>query len=329
MHSRAHSVSSLQGRVDVQFTRVLASLPTQLEQSLRPDDPPRLSPHGRGEARDPRTVQAASSDATSCSRSPTTYGYTVRHRVPEWESTGGDPKTTPRIRRSDDPFLSYVSIMGITVGPKGVRCATVPFQQKNSELPGGNIITVGVKHQPACPQSQLDGWRENQCQRATSYSAGKGWLQVQVEFPYVLLRTWCPWRLQPEVIVIFVSSTDNLNTDTLDHRFFTMRSLETPVTDNEIEFAAKESWNGMKVDNIKLQVDRFVFSESPRGARQKEIVRDVTEKRSIRVSRIKKPTEFTTILSRPSCSVTLTSSRDWRKCRVVCGTTCAKGFLRA
>ena len=28
---------------------------------------------------------------------------------------------------------------------------------------------------------------------------------------------------------------------------------------------------------------------SPRGARQKEIVRDVTEKRSIRVSRIKKP----------------------------------------
>ena len=38
----------------------------------------------------------------------------------------------------------------------------------------------------------------------------------------------------------------------------------------------------------------------PRGARQKEIVRDVTEKRSIRVSRIKKPAEFTTILSRPS-----------------------------
>ena len=35
MHSHAHSVSSLQGRVDVQFTRVLASLPTQLEQSLR------------------------------------------------------------------------------------------------------------------------------------------------------------------------------------------------------------------------------------------------------------------------------------------------------
>ena len=39
----------------------------------------------------------------------------------------------------------------ITVGTKRVRCATVPFQQKNSELPGGNIITVGVKHQPACP----------------------------------------------------------------------------------------------------------------------------------------------------------------------------------
>ena len=44
----------------------------------------------------------------------------------------------------------------ITVGTKRVRCATVPFQQKNSELPGGNIITVGVKHQPTCPQSQLD-----------------------------------------------------------------------------------------------------------------------------------------------------------------------------
>ena len=39
---------------------------------------------------------------------------------------------------------------------------------------------------------------------------------------------------------------------------------------------------------------------SPRGARQKEFVRDVTEKRSIRVSRIKKPAEITTILSRPS-----------------------------
>ena len=178
MHSHAHSVSSLQGRVDVQFTRVLASLPTQLEQSLRGaelDVPTTLRDYPRMDVEkltlflkregllgetvggDARTVQAAFSDATSSSRSPTAYGCTVRHRVPEWESTGGDPKTAPRIRRSDDPFLSSVSIVGTTVSTKRVRCATVPFQQKNSELPGGNIITVGVKNQPACPQSQLDG----------------------------------------------------------------------------------------------------------------------------------------------------------------------------
>ena len=48
------------------------------------------------------------------------------------------------------------------------------FQRKRLRAPRLNIMTVGVKRQQACPQSQLDGWCENQCRRVNSYSARTG-----------------------------------------------------------------------------------------------------------------------------------------------------------
>ena len=65
-------------------------------------------------------------------------------------------------------------------------------------------------------------------------------------------------------IDIFVSSTGNFNIITLDH----MKKMKNNAIvgnighfDNEIDMAGLEGLEGMKVDNIKPQVDRFVFPD--------------------------------------------------------------------
>jgi len=65
-------------------------------------------------------------------------------------------------------------------------------------------------------------------------------------------------------IDIFVSATGNFNIITLDH----MKKMKNNAIvgnighfDNEIDMAGLEGLEGMKVDNIKPQVDRFVFPD--------------------------------------------------------------------
>merc|ERR1712064_48411 len=65
-------------------------------------------------------------------------------------------------------------------------------------------------------------------------------------------------------IDIFVSSTGNFNIITLDH----MKKMKNNAIvgnighfDNEIDMAGLEGLEGMKVDNVKPQVDRFVFPD--------------------------------------------------------------------
>merc|ERR1719183_835738 len=63
-------------------------------------------------------------------------------------------------------------------------------------------------------------------------------------------------------IDIFITSTGNFNIITLDH----MKSMKNNAIvgnighfDNEIEMELLENFTGIKVENIKPQVDRFVF----------------------------------------------------------------------
>merc|ERR1712046_520049 len=63
---------------------------------------------------------------------------------------------------------------------------------------------------------------------------------------------------------IFVSSTGNFNIITLEH----MKKMKNNAIvgnighfDNEIDMAGLEGFAGIKVDNIKPQVDRFVFPD--------------------------------------------------------------------
>merc|ERR1711918_43791 len=65
-------------------------------------------------------------------------------------------------------------------------------------------------------------------------------------------------------IDIFVSTTGNFNIITIDH----MKKMKNNAIvgnighfDNEIDMAGLESFEGIKVDNIKPQVDRFVFPD--------------------------------------------------------------------
>merc|ERR1712048_1319341 len=63
---------------------------------------------------------------------------------------------------------------------------------------------------------------------------------------------------------IFITTTGNFKIITLEH----MKKMKNNAIvgnighfDNEIEMAALEGFAGIKVDNIKPQVDRFVFSD--------------------------------------------------------------------
>merc|ERR1719169_102732 len=65
-------------------------------------------------------------------------------------------------------------------------------------------------------------------------------------------------------IDIFVSTTGNFNIITIDH----MKKMKNNAIvgnighfDNEIDMAGLEGFKGIKVDNIKPQVDRFIFPD--------------------------------------------------------------------